>query len=86
MYEKYVKMNHMAKEDDEQEWINNFYGEIPGLIPTMPVESVLVKTARKKNVKPSDVVYALGMVLFLLLSVFIIRRSHKNEQHSLSIC
>jgi len=76
MYDKYVTTKKPLEEDDE--W--NVYGEFPCLPMVMPVESVFVKSARKRVVKQSDVSYVLSSVLFLLLIAFIIRKRIRNEQ------
>lgn len=90
MYDKYVKTNKAWDTEDwfrdyykseEEEWIDNCYGDIPSLIPKTPVESVFVLNARKSRTVPLGVLFALIATTFVSLGI-IVQKWRNGEKNT----
>lgn len=66
--QKYTMCNYRK---DDEEWKNSYYGDIPSLIPTTPVESVFVLNARKSKTAPLAVLFALIVTIFVALGIIV---------------
>jgi hypothetical protein len=80
MYDKYIKANKAWDtedcfgdyyKDEEEKWMNSYYGDIPSLIPITPVESVFVLNARKSKTAPLAVLFALIVTIFVALGIIV---------------
>ena len=78
MYDKYIEGSYNKKESEE--WIRNGYGEIPNLIPRIPVVDASVLNAQKYK----SVLLAVVPVSIVLLSILwnIVKRGIANENAS----
>jgi hypothetical protein len=79
MYDKYVRSKAWDTEDwfkdyyknEEEEWINSYFGDIPNLSLKTPVESAFVLNARKNRTVPSAVLFVLIVTTFAALGIIV---------------
>jgi len=90
MYDKYVMMNKAWDTEDwfrgyykneEEEWMDNYYGDIPSLTQKTPVESVFVLNARKSKTVPLGVLFVLIATTFVSLGI-IVQKWRNGEKNT----
>jgi hypothetical protein len=80
MYDRYVRANKAWDTEDcfqgfykneEEEWIDNFYGDFLNLNPKTTVESVFVLNARKSKTAPLVALFALIAMILAFLGIIV---------------